>query len=418
MKIIVLGGDGYCGWATALYLSAKGHSVTIVDNFIRRQWDHELGAQTLTPILPLSERLRAWTRLTGKAIDLVVGDVTDYDFLFSTVKQFEPETIIHFAEQRSAPYSMIDRKHAVFTQVNNVVGTLNVLFAIREVQPDCHLIKLGTMGEYGTPNIDIEEGYIHIEHNGRRDLLPYPKQPGSFYHLSKVHDSHNMMFASKIWGLRTTDLNQGVVYGTTTDEVGLDEALINRLDYDEVFGTVLNRFCVQAAIGQPLTVYGKGGQTRGFLDIRDTVRCVELACLSPAAKGECRVYNQFTEQFSVLDIALKVREAGKDLGMKVEIDHIPDPRVEAEQHYYNAKHSKLLDLGLQPHYLSESLLDSLMNIALKYRDRVDPTIMLPQVNWREPRNDRRLQANIAPEISVSAAQAGDFRVANSREKKR
>jgi len=403
MNIMVLGGDGYCGWATSLYLSAKGHSVAIVDNFVRRQWDHELGAQTLTPILPLSDRLRTWARLTGKAIDLFVGDVMDYDFLLSTVKQFGPETIVHFAEQRSAPYSMIDRKHAVFTQTNNVIGTLNVLFAIREVQPDCHLIKLGTMGEYGTPNIDIEEGYIHIEHNGRRDLLPFPKQPGSFYHLSKVHDSHNMMFACKIWGVRATDLNQGVVYGTMTDEVGLDEGLINRLDYDEVFGTVLNRFCVQAAIGQPLTVYGKGGQTRGFLDIRDTVRCIELACLNPAARGECRVYNQFTEQFSVLDIALKVREAGKDLGMKVEIDHIPDPRVEAEQHYYNAKHSKLLDLGLQPHYLSESLLDSLMNIALKYRDRVDPTIMLPQVNWREPRNDRRLHTNIGLGIPVSAA---------------
>jgi UDP-sulfoquinovose synthase len=403
MKVMVLGGDGYCGWATALYLSAKGHSVAIVDNFVRRQWDHELGAQTLTPILPLSDRLRTWTRLSGRTIELFVGDVMDYEFLLPTVSQFEPETIIHFAEQRSAPYSMIDRKHAVFTQVNNVVGTLNVLFAIREVQPDCHLIKLGTMGEYGTPNIDIEEGYIHIEHNGRRDLLPFPKQPGSFYHLSKVHDSHNMMFACKIWGLRATDLNQGVVYGTMTDEVALDEALINRLDYDEVFGTVLNRFCVQAAIGQPLTVYGKGGQTRGFLDIRDTVRCVELACLNPAARGECRVYNQFTEQFSVLDIALKVREAGKALGMRVEIDHIPDPRVEAEQHYYNAKHSKLLDLGLQPHYLSESLLDSLMNIALKYRDRVDPTIMLPQVNWREPHNDRRLQTHIAAGISVSAA---------------
>jgi UDP-sulfoquinovose synthase len=374
-----------------------------VDNFVRRQWDHELGAQTLTPILPLSDRLKTWTRLTGKTIDLFVGDVMDYDFLLSTVKEFGPETIIHFAEQRSAPYSMIDRKHAVFTQTNNVIGTLNVLFAIREVQPDCHLIKLGTMGEYGTPNIDIEEGYIHIEHNGRRDLLPFPKQPGSFYHLSKVHDSHNMMFACKIWGLRATDLNQGVVYGTMTDEVGLDEGLINRLDYDEVFGTVLNRFCVQAAIGQPLTVYGKGGQTRGFLDIRDTVRCIELACLNPAARGECRVYNQFTEQFSVLDIARKVREAGRDLGMKVEIDHIPDPRVEAEQHYYNAKHSKLLDLGLQPHYLSESLLDSLMNIALKYRDRVDPTIMLPQVNWREPCNDRRLQTNIAAGLSVSTA---------------
>ena len=417
MRIIVLGGDGYCGWATALYLSAKGHTVAIVDNFIRRQWDHELGAQTLTPIQPLSDRLRTWATLTGKAIDLFIGDITDHEFLLATVKHFQPEAIIHFAEQRSAPYSMIDRKHAVFTQVNNVVGTLNVLFAIREVQPDCHLIKLGTMGEYGTPNIDIEEGYISIEHNGRRDLLPYPKQPGSFYHLSKVHDSHNMMFACKIWGVRATDLNQGVVYGTMTDETGMDEALINRLDYDEVFGTVLNRFCVQAAIGQPLTVYGKGGQTRGFLDIRDTVRCVELACLNPAARGECRVYNQFTEQFSVLDLALKVQEAGKDLGMKVEIDHIPDPRVEAEHHYYNAKHSKLIDLGLQPHLLSESLLDSIMNIALKYRDRVDPTMMLPQVNWREPHNERRLHTTLAAGMSASAAHGGDSRVAPGKEKK-
>jgi len=414
MKVMVLGGDGYCGWATSLYLSAKGHSVAIVDNFVRRQWDHELGAQTLTPILPLSDRLRTWTRLTGKTIDVFVGDVTDHDFLLSSVQKFAPDTIIHFAEQRSAPYSMIDRKHAVFTQVNNVVGTLNVLFAIREVRPDCHLIKLGTMGEYGTPNIDIEEGYINIEHNGRRDLLPFPKQPGSFYHLSKVHDSHNMMFACKIWGVRATDLNQGVVYGTMTDEVALDEALINRLDYDEVFGTVLNRFCVQAAIGQPLTVYGKGGQTRGFLDIRDTVRCIELACLNPAARGECRVYNQFTEQFSVLDIARKVQEAGKDLGIKVEVDHLPDPRVEAEQHYYNAKHSKLLDLGLQPHFLSDSLLDSLMNIAMKYRDRVDPTIMLPQVNWREPNNDRRMQPGAAVKSSVSAAHAGEPRMVSAK----
>jgi UDP-sulfoquinovose synthase len=414
MKIMVLGGDGYCGWATALYLSAKGHSVAIVDNYVRRQWDHELGAQTLTPILPLSDRLRTWTRLTGKTIDLFVGDVTDHDFLLSSVQEFGPDTIIHFAEQRSAPYSMIDRKHAVFTQVNNVVGTLNVLFAIREIRPDCHLIKLGTMGEYGTPNIDIEEGYINIEHNGRRDLLPFPKQPGSFYHLSKVHDSHNMMFACKIWGVRATDLNQGVVYGTMTDEVGLDEALINRLDYDEVFGTVLNRFCVQAAIGQPLTVYGQGGQTRGFLDIRDTVRCIELACLNPAARGECRVYNQFTEQFSVLDIARKVQEAGKDLGMKVEIDHLPDPRVEAEQHYYNAKHSKLLDLGLQPHFLSDSLLDSLMNIALKYRDRVDAKIMLPQVNWRDPHNDRRMQPSAAAKVSAGGAHAGEPRLMSAK----
>jgi UDP-sulfoquinovose synthase len=286
---------------------------------------------------------------------------------------------------------MIDRNHAVGTQVNNVVGTLNLLFALREFQPDCHLVKLGTMGEYGTPNIDIEEGYITIEHNGRKDVLPYPKQPGSFYHLSKVHDSHNMMFACKIWGTRATDLNQGVVYGTMTDEVALDEALINRFDYDEVFGTVLNRFCAQAALGHPLTVYGKGGQTRGFLDIRDTVRCVELACLNPAAKGEFRVFNQFTEQFSVLDLAHLVEKAGKQTGLKVEIDYLPDPRVEAEQHYYNAKHSKLIDLGLSPHFLSDSLLDSLIDIAIRYRDRIDTALFLPRVNWRHTKNDRRAE---------------------------
>jgi UDP-sulfoquinovose synthase len=404
MNILVLGGDGYCGWATALHLSAKGHNVSIVDNFLRRQWDHELGAQTLTPIRPLSDRVKAWQDLTGKNIKVFVGDVTDYDFLSSTVQTTDPHAVVHFAEQRSAPYSMIDRKHATSTQVNNVVGTLNLLFAIRELQPECHLIKLGTMGEYGTPNIDIEEGYLTVEHNGRKDVLPYPKQPPSFYHLSKVHDSHNIMFACKIWDLRATDLNQGVVYGTVTDEVEMDEALINRFDYDEVFGTVLNRFCAQAAVGHPLTVYGKGGQTRGFLDIRDTVQCIELACLNPAQPGECRVFNQFTEQYSVLELARMVQMAGKKLGMKVEIDHMPTPRVEAEEHYYNAKHSKLLDLGLRPHYLSDSLLDSLMNIAIRYRDRIDASLFLPQVEWRNPRNDRRPQQR----ATVVAMSEGNF----------
>ncbi len=408
MKIAVLGGDGYCGWATALYLSQKSHSVAIVDNYARRWWDHELGAQTLTPIRPLTDRLRVWQNLTGKTMEMFVGDVTDYDFLVSSLKSFEPEAIVHFAEQRSAPYSMIDRKHAVFTQVNNVVGTLNILFAIREFLPDCHLVKLGTMGEYGTPNIDIEEGYITIDYNGRRATVPFPKQPGSFYHLSKVHDSHNIMFACKIWGIRATDLNQGVVYGTMTEESELDEALINRFDYDDVFGTVLNRFCVQAVIGQPLTVYGKGGQTRGFLDIRDTVRCVEIACHHPANRGECRVYNQFTEQFSIMDLARLTEAAARKMGLTVEIDHIPDPRVEAEQHYYNAKHSKLIDLGLQPHYLSDSLLDSLINIAIKYRDRVDASLMLPQVNWREPKNERRIQMSV-PAKSLGAEPHAEVR---------
>jgi UDP-sulfoquinovose synthase len=399
MKICVLGGDGYCGWATALYLSKKGHEVAIVDNFLRRQWDHELGVQTLTPIQPLSDRLRVWQELTGNAIESFAGDVTDYDFLASVVESFQPDAVVHFAEQRAAPYSMIDRKHAVFTQVNNVVGTLNLLFAIKELAPDCHIIKLGTMGEYGTPNIDIEEGYLKIEHNGRSDVLPFPKQPGSFYHLSKVHDSHNMMFACKIWGLRATDLNQGVVYGTVTEETNMHEALINRFDYDEIFGTVLNRFCIQAAVGHPLTVYGTGGQTRGFLDIRDTVRCIEIACHNPAAKGECRVYNQFTEQFSVLDLANMVTAAAGEMGLPVEIEHMPTPRVEAEQHYYNAKHSKLVDLGLRPHLLSDSLLDSLMNIAMKYQDRVDRSLFLPQVNWRNARNQRGRKPTAALSMS-------------------
>lgn len=389
MRIAILGGDGYCGWATALYLSSKGHSIAIVDNFSRRHWDFELGVQTLTPIRPLPERLAVWQQLTGTLIETFVGDVTDYEFVASMMQAFEPEAVVHFAEQRSAPYSMIDQKHAVFTQTNNVTGTLNLLFAIRELAPDCHLVKLGTMGEYGTPNIDIEEGYITIEHNGRRDTLPYPMQPGSFYHLSKVHDSNNIRFACKIWGLRATDLNQGVVYGTITDEVQYDEALINRFDYDEVFGTVLNRFCAQAAIGAPLTVYGKGGQTRGFLDVRDTVRCIELVCLNPAARGEFRVFNQFTEQFSVLDLAQLIQRVGSEMDLQVEIDHLPDPRVEAEAHYYNARHSKLTDLGLKPHLLSDALVNSLVEVAIRYRHRINRALFTPQVNWRVGSNRRR-----------------------------
>jgi UDP-sulfoquinovose synthase len=389
MRIAVLGGDGYCGWATALYLSARGNDVAIVDNFVRRLWDHELGAPTLTPIRPLAERLNVWNQLTGKTIDSFVGDICEYDFLADFIRTWEPEAIIHFAEQRSAPYSMIDRQHAVFTQLNNVEGTLNLLYAIHDLAPDCHLVKLGTMGEYGTPNIDIEEGYIKIEHNGRSDVLPFPKQPGSFYHLSKVHDSHNIAFACKIWGIRATDLNQGVVYGTVTGEAAMDEALINRFDYDDIFGTVLNRFCAQAALGYPLTVYGKGGQTRGFLDIQDTVRCLEIACQNPAKQGEFRVFNQFTEQFSVLELAQMVQKAGAEIGLKVEIDHLPDPRVELEEHYYNAKHSRLVDLGLKPHNLSDTLLDSMIHIAMKYRDRIDTSLFTPKVNWRKTRNERK-----------------------------
>ncbi|MEO8892995.1 MAG: NAD-dependent epimerase/dehydratase family protein [Coleofasciculaceae cyanobacterium] len=382
MKVLVIGGDGYCGWATALYLSNKGYEVGIIDSMVRRHWDLELGVDTLTPIAPIQKRLQRWQDLTGKSIDLYVGDITNYEFLSGAMHKFEPGAVVHFGEQRSAPFSMIDREHAVLTQVNNVVGTLNLLYAMRQDFPDCHLVKLGTMGEYGTPNIDIEEGYITIEHNGRKDTLPYPKQPGSMYHLSKVHDSHNIHFACKMWGLRATDLNQGVVYGVLTEETGMDELLINRLDYDGVFGTALNRFCVQAAIGHPLTVYGKGGQTRGFLDIRDTVRCVEIAIANPANVGEFRVFNQFTELFSVGDLAMMVKKAGIAMGLDVAIDHIDNPRIEKEEHYFSAKNTNLLSLGLQPHFLSDSLLDSLLNFANKYQSRVDKNQILPKVSWK------------------------------------
>lgn len=382
MRALVIGGDGYCGWATALYLSNKGYEVGILDSLVRRYWDAQLGAETLTPIATIGQRIDRWYELTGKKIDLFIGDINDYPFLTNSLRQFQPDAVVHFGEQRSAPFSMIDREHAVLTQANNVLGNLNLLYALKEDFPDCHLVKLGTMGEYGTPNIDIEEGYITIEHKGRKDTLPYPKQPGSFYHLSKVHDSHNIHFACKIWGLRATDLNQGIVYGVLTDETGMDEMLINRLDYDGVFGTALNRFCIQAAIGHPLTVYGKGGQTRGLLDIRDTVRCIELAIANPADKGQFRVFNQYTELFSVGDLAQMVQKAGADLGLKVEIDHLENPRVELEEHYFNAVNTNLLDLGLQPHLLSDSLLDSLLNFATKYKDRVDQKHILPKVTWR------------------------------------
>ena len=734
MRILVLGGDGYLGWPTALHLSRRGHDVGVVDSFVRRSWDHELGADSLTPIHSLHERIAAWREVAGHSIEPFVGDLCDYSFLEPVVRDFRPEAVVHFGEQRSAPYSMIDRRHAVFTQVNNIAGTLNLLYALADHAPDCHLVKLGTMGEYGTPNIDIEEGFITITHKGRTDTLPYPKQPGSFYHLcyddktevltrngwklfkdvsatdeiatrqlnsaqivyaqptalmayyyegpmyciegrrldlcvtpnhrmvtsykkrdgseqmrfevagdilykynryhlacdwegeaittftlpeyhflkggympdsrpavdipmddwlsflgwyiaegsvnhagkkspnricisqnigeqsdriamtlqriadamkctyaayafkdgkkamhylystqlgvyleqlgtslnkriprdllklsrrqlrilfdalmegdgtwrnrerqqgmyftssrqladdvqeialklglsanisqfgteyhvniarstvfqvnqfpedpndwmeeyagqvyccevpgdgiimvrrngkpiwcgnSKVHDSHNIHFCCRVWGLRATDLNQGVVYGVDTPEIALDERLRTRFDYDGVFGTALNRFLVQAVAGVPLTVYGKGGQTRGFLDIRDTLACVELALLNPAACGEYRVFNQFTEQFNIAGLAEAVREAALEFGLHVVIDHLPNPRVEQEQHYYNAANTRLLDLGLQPHYLSETLLESVIRVVMQYKERIRPELIMPAVDWRRTHN--------------------------------
>ncbi|MDU2242127.1 MAG: NAD-dependent epimerase/dehydratase family protein [Paenibacillus sp.] len=381
MRLIVAGGDGFCGWPTALYLSKRGHEVAIIDNLARRKWDDELRSNSLTPIASLEERVECWEELTGRKIRVFLGDLNHYDFLSEVMRQVRPDAFVHFAEQRSAPYSMIDREHAVYTQANNVIGTLNVGYAIREFAPDCHLIKLGTMGEYGTPNIDIEEGYIEIEHNGRKDVLPYPKQPGSFYHLSKVHDSHNLMFMCRIWGIRVTDLNQGVVYGLHTEETQLDPLLVNRFDYDGVFGTALNRFLIQAAIGHDLTVYGSGGQTRGFLNLTDTVRCIEISANHPADRGEFRVFNQFTEEFSVLELAEKVKRVAEREGYPVSIAHLENPRIEKETHYYHAKNTKLQQLGLTPNLLTDEVLLDIFRTAVQHKDRVVKTNVLPGVKW-------------------------------------
>jgi UDP-sulfoquinovose synthase len=378
VRVLVLGGDGYLGWPTALHLSGHGHQTAVLDNFARRGYDQELGVRSLVPIEDLSTRVAAWQEVSGHQIPAYVGDLLDPDFIYRVLRDFRPQAIVHFAEQRAAPYSMIDRQHAVYTQQNNVIGTLNLMYAIAELDPDIHLVKLGTMGEYGTPNIDIEEGWLEIEHNGRKDRMLYPKKPGSFYHLSKVHDSHNLEFACRVWGLRVTDLNQGIVYGQETPQTVQDPRLATRFDYDAVFGTVLNRFVIQAVLGEPLTVYGTGGQTRGLLDIRDTVECIRLAVENPADAGEFRVFNQMTESYSVAEIAAKVAECFPG---PVQVENVQNPRVEQAEHYYNVKHTGLVGLGLQPHLLSDTLIDSMFGIVAANKDRVNLGALLPNVSW-------------------------------------
>ena len=379
MKILVLGGDGYLGWPTALHLSALGHEITVVDNLVAGNTTVKW-ASTVWSHCVAQDRVTRWEQVSGHAINVRIGNLTDAAFTYGVVAEATPDAIVHFGEQRSAPYSMIDREHAVYTQVNNVVGNLNVMYAIQETDPDIHLVKLGTMGEYGYPNIDIEEGFIEITHKGRTDVMPYPKQPGSFYHLSKVHDSHNIMFGCRIWGLRATDLNQGIVYGQSTPETDVDPLLATRFDYDGVFGTVLNRFCVQAVTGHPLTVYGAGGQTRGMLNIRDTLACVTLALENPADRGEFRVFNKFTESFSVRQMAEMVK---KVCPTRVDIaEGLSNPRVENEEHYFHAANTKLLDLGLQPHLLTDEVISDILGLVERHRSRVDVRAIAPTVQWR------------------------------------
>lgn len=371
------------GWPTALHLSDCGHDTAVLDNFARRSYDDELGVCSLAPIEDLDVRTQAWQEVSGKHVESYIGDLLDAEFVYETLREFRPDAVVHFAEQRAAPYSMIDRAHAVYTQHNNVIGNLNLLYAIAEIDPEIHLVKLGTMGEYGTPNIDIEEGWLDIEHKGRTDRVLYPKRPGSIYHLSKVHDSHNIEFACRVWGLRATDLNQGVVYGQQTPQTALDPRLSTRFDYDGVFGTVLNRFVIQAVLGQPLTVYGTGGQTRGLIDIRDTVECIRLAVENPADAGEFRVFNQMTESMSVREIAKVVAD---EFPGPVQIENLENPRVEAPEHYYNVTHTGLEKLGLKPHLLSDTLIESMFGIVEANKHRVDVDKLYPGVRWTPTSN--------------------------------
>ena len=390
MQILVLGGDGYLGWPTALHLSALGHDVAVNDNFARRGYDDEMGVESLIPIATLEERIAAWREVSGRTIKAYVGDLVDSAFVHQMVGDFRPDTIVHFAEQRAAPYSMISQAHAVYTQTNNVVGNLNVMYAIADIDRDIHLVKLGTMGEYGQPNIDIEEGWLEVEHKGRKDRMIYPKRPGSFYHCSKVHDSVNLEFGCRIWGMRVTDLNQGVVYGAETEQTKLDPRLATRFDYDAVFGTVLNRFIIQAVLGQPLSVYGNGSQTRGLINIVDTVECIRIASENPADAGDFRVFNQMTETKSINQLADTVADSYPDWPAaqgEVTIDHVDNPRVEIYDHYYKVVHTALESLGLKPTLLSTTLIDHLFDVVDRYRDRVDLAALMPTVKWAETTNE-------------------------------
>ena len=382
MRVLILGGDGYLGWPTAMHLAARGCQVCVIDNYLRRKISQETDSEPLLVLTDLEERSRIFDELTGFKIRCVIGDCTDYSFLISVVREFSPDSVVHYAEQPSAPYSMLDFESARLTFDNNLRATFNLIWAVQETIPECHIIKLGTMGEYGTPNIDIEEGWLEITHKGRSDRFLFPRQAASLYHTTKILDTDLLWFYVRVNGLRVTDLMQGPVYGLRTEESELDEQLSTFFNYDDIFGTVLNRFVTQAVAGVPLTVYGKGGQTRGYLNIKDTLQCIELAVKNPPGRGELRVLNQFTEQFSVNQLAEKVKNAGESFGLKVEIRSIENPRKEMEDHYYNAANSGLFDLGLQPHFLTEGILIDMMGTVSNNRDRIDRRKILPRVNWK------------------------------------
>lgn len=382
MKVLILGADGYLGWPTCLYFSQRGHEVVGVDNYFRRNAGIELDCEPLIPTPNLIQRANIWNDITGKNIAVHIGDVTDYNFLLSIFRKYKPDAVVHYAEQPSATYSMISRNKAAFTLQNNLTSTLNIVFAVKEANPHCHIIKLGTLGEYGTPNIDIEEGWLDIEHKGRRDRFLFPRQSGSLYHTTKIQDTDMLWFYVRTWGIRVTDLMQGPVYGMFTEETGHDPCLMPNFNYDEVFGGVMNRFLVQAVAGYPLSVYGKGDQKRGFLNIRDTMQCVYIAASQPADEGQLRILNQFTEPFSLNQLANIVKRVGERRGYKVAIDHLENPRVEKEEHYYNIHHSGLTTLGLKPIYLTDDIIDEFFAIIEEYKDEINKNIFYKGIKWK------------------------------------
>jgi UDP-sulfoquinovose synthase len=382
MRVFIPGIDGYLGWSFAQHLAARGHEIAGADVFLRRKWVEEMGSWSAIPISPFPDRLEAFQERFGRRLTFWEGDLRDYQFVEEIFRDFAPEAVVHLGECPSAPYSMVDRDHAVFVQMNNIITTFNLLFAIRDVTPDAHLLKLGTMGEYGTPNVDIPEGFLDVAYNGRSDRLPFPRQAGSWYHWSKVHGSSNIMFACRIWGLRATDVMQGVVFGTRVDG-DPDERLRTRLDFDEAFGTAINRFCCEAVVGHPLTPFGKGHQKRGFLPLQDSMQCLRLALENPPRAGEYRVFNQFDEVYDLTELARKVQRVARGLGLAVELRNLDNPRQELEDHYYQPEHQHLFDLGYAPAHDVEGEMRRMLEDLLQHRDRIQAKIdvLIPDVRW-------------------------------------
>jgi UDP-sulfoquinovose synthase len=383
VRVFIAGVDGYLGWSLAQYLAARGHEVAGADAFMRRAWVEEMGSWSATPIASMEDRLRAFKERYNSDLTFYEGDLRDYALVDDIIRDFRPDAVVHLGECPSAPYSMVDVEHAVFVQTNNIVSTFNLMGAMKEVRPDAHLLKLGTMGEYGTPQVDIPEGFFDIEYRGRRDVLPFPRQAGSWYHWSKVHGSNNIMFACKLWGIRATDVMQGVVFGTRIDEMGDSDDLLTRVDFDQAFGTAVNRFCCQAVIGHPLTPFGKGAQRRGFLPLRDSMQCLTIALEKPPERGEYRVLNQFAEVYGVTDLALKVQKVAGELGLDVEVRNLENPRAELEEHYYNPNHDTLFELGYSPTHDVEAELKIMLEDLVRYRDRIEAKrdTLIPDVRW-------------------------------------